>query len=212
MKTTFVCVAMIALLFGLGYFATVIFGSGDDDLTEMPQATPEMRKGWAYGFVEHQHDLDKPNLFYTKLQWHEEADIPNVKGGYAMTDVDAFVKLRGVDVGKALHHARHRGRPFLWQREERQRWADTMTYLWNLIDQTHTLRVHNMKHIGTELDGDTYEDGILEADMEILLGGVWHNLAIMMMQDDMARPIQADGSEWDPGSREYSLLNPNIPK
>ena len=69
-----------------------------------------------------------------------------------------------------------------------------------------------MKHIGTTLDGDTYEDGIIEADMEILLGGVWHNLALMMMQDDMARPIQADGSEWDPGSREYSLLNPNIPK
>ena len=211
MKQNLIYVALSFVLI-LAYSCTALFGNGDDDLTEMSDTTPEMRKGWAYGFVEHQHDLDKPNLFYTKLQWHEEADIPNVKGGYAMTDVDAFVKLRGVDVGKALHHARHRGRPHVWQRKERQRWADAMNYVWNLVDQTHTFRVHNMQHVGTTLDGDTYEDGIIEADMEILLGGVWHNLAIMMMQDDMARPIQADGSEWDPGSREYSLLNPNIPK
>ena len=211
MKQNLTYISLSLLLF-LAY-SCAIFGNGnDDDLTEMSQSTPEMRKGWAYGFIEHEHDLDKPNLFYTKLQWHTEANIPGIKGGYATTDVDVFVKLRGVDVGKALHHARHRARPHVWQRKERERWADAMTYVWNLIDQTHTLRVHNMKHIGTTLDGDTYEDGILEADMEILLGGVWHNLAIMMMQDDMARPIQADGSEWDAGSREYSLLNPNIPK
>ena len=68
MKQNLTYVSLSLLLF-LAY-SCAIFGSGDDDLTEMPDTTPEMRKGWAYGFIEHEQDLDKPNLFYTKLQWH----------------------------------------------------------------------------------------------------------------------------------------------
>ena len=185
-------------------------GSEPPQTIEVPLELSE--KGWAYGFIEFEHDLDKANLFYMKLQGHPESKIPNINGGYSTTDVNVFVKIRGVDVGKALHHARQRHRPHVFQREERQRWADTMTYLWNLVDQTHTFKVHNMKMIGKTLDGDTYKNGIIEADLEVLLGGAWHNLALMMMQDEMARPIQSDGSEWDSGSREYSLLNPDIPK
>ena len=64
-----------------------------------------------------------------------------------------------------------------------------------------------MEYYGTELDGDLYEDGIIEADLELLLGGNWHNLAILMMQDE-----HDPGTIWDAGSKAYSLLNPNIPK
>ena len=212
MKNTDFFYTLAALFLFLVYSCSPLFGNGNDDLDEVPRTISESSQGWVYGFVEHEHDLEKADVFYMLLQGHPEAKIPKITGGYATTDVAVFVKLRGVDVGRDLHHARQRHRPHLWQRQERQRWADTLEYLWNLIDQTHTFRIHNLKHIGTELDGDTYEDGILEADMEILLGGTWHNLALMMMQDEMARPIQEDGTLWDAGSREYSLENPNIPR
>ena len=210
----------VCILAGVILSALVI-GSGDDDLSDIPKSDPvdepespllPESDGWVYGFIEYEHDIDKANLYYLKLQASPESKVPMVDGNFATTDVDVFVKLRNVDVGKALHHSRHRKRPHVYQRRERQRWAEQMTYLWNLFDQTHTFRVHNLKYIGTELDGDTYEDGIIEGDMELLLGGNWHNVAMMLMQDEHSRPIQADGSEWDAGSKEYSLLNPNVPK
>lgn len=177
-----------------------------------PPIMQELGKDWVYGFVEYEHDLDKANLYYMKLQAHPDAKIPKITGGYATTDVDVFVKLRGVDVSKSLHQSRHRKRPHVFQRQERKRWAETMARLWGLIEQSHTFRVHNMKHIGTEVDGDTYPDGVIEADIELLMGGKWENLALLLVNEEFARPLQKDGTLWDPGSREYSILNPNIPK
>ena len=221
MRNFYIFACGVALILSLSYLGIrygLASSDGDPDpvldpyLEEQPKQELPKSEGWVYGFIEYEHDLDKANLYYMKLQASPESQVPMVSGNYATTDVDAFVKLRNVDVGKALHHARHRKRPHVYQRKERQRWADTMAYLWNLIDQTHTFRVHNMRYYGKELDGDLYEDGIIEADMEILLGGQWHNLAVMLMQDEHSRPLQADGSAWDAGSKAYSLLNPNIPK
>ena len=48
--------------------------------------------------------------------------------------------------------------------------------------------------------------------MEVYLGGGWMDLAIMMMNDGHARPLQADGSDWDWGMESVPLLNPNVPK
>ena len=198
----------------------LVIGSGDDDPSDFEKpnpvdepAQPPLPKGdgWVYGFLEFPHDLKEANLFYMMLQASLENPVPGVKGNYATTDVQVFVKLRGVDVAKGLHYARQRKRPHVYQRAERKRWSETMHYLWNLADQTHTFRVNNMVYIGTELDGDTYEDGIIEADLELLLGGAWHNLALLMMQDEHARPIQ-ENTVWDAGSKAYSLENPNIPK
>ena len=215
------CISAGVVLLALVISLIVNASSDKDDETPLIKDRPEEPEhappiptsdGWVYGFIEYEHDLDKAYLYYMKLQASPESKVPMIHGNYATTDVDVFVKLRGVDVGKALHHARHRKRPHVFQRRERKQWAETMVYLWNLVDQTHTFRVHNLKFFGTELDGDTYEDGIVEGDMEILLGGAWHNVAVILMQDEHARPVQTDGSEWDAGSKKYSLLNPNIPK
>ena len=220
MRNFYIFACGVALILSLSYVGIhygLASSDGDPDptldpyLEEQPKQELPKADGWVYGFIEHEHDLDKANLFYMKLQASPESKVPGVDGNYSTTDVNVFVKLRGVDVGKSMHHARHRKRPHVYQREERKRWAETLHYLWNLVDLTHTFRVHNMVYIGTELDGDLYEDGIIEADLELLLGGNWHNLAIIMMQDEHARPIQ-EGTIWDAGSKAYSLLNPNIPK
>ena len=223
MRTLYILASIVAACLLVSYIGSKrVSASSDGDPDpilddpyleqEQPQQPLPKAEGWVYGFIEYEHDLDKANLFLMLLQASPESKVPGVDGNYATTDVNVFVKVRGIDVGKALHHARHRKRPHVFQRAERQRWADTMAYLWNFVDQTHTFRVHNMRYYGKELDGDLYEDGIIEADLEILLGGNWHNLAFLMMQDEHARPLQADGSEWDAGSKAYSLLNPNIPK
>ena len=212
------CVAAIFALLYLGIHFGLASSEGDPDPALDPYVDQERSKqelpksaGSVFGFIQYPHDLDKANLFYMLLQASPESKVPGVSGNYSTTDVNVFVKLRGVDVGRSLHHSRHRKRPHVYQNRERKRWAEMMHDLWSLISITRTFRVHNMVYVGTELDGDIYEDGIIEADLELLLGGNWHNLAILMMQEEHTRPIQKD-TLWDAGSKAYSLENPNIPK
>ena len=80
---------------------------------------------------------------------------------------------------------------------ERERWNSAMQYVWNVCEPTKTFRVHNMVVID--------EDRVIEADIEFWLGGVWHNLAVSLVNDEMARPLQQDGTTWDPGWQELRL-------
>ena len=146
-----------------------------------------------------------------KLLAHPESEVPLITGGYTSTDVDVPVLLRGIDPPRAMHDASERHRPHVWRDRERERWDAAMAYVWNLTDPTHTFRVHNMKVIDVDVPTLDIERAI-EADVEFYLGGQWHNLAIAMMQDEHARPLQNDGSRWDPGSKEFSLENPNNPR
>ena len=215
------CVAVIFALLYLGIHFGLASSEGDPDPAldpyleaDAPEVVQEISvgsDGWVHGFVEFPHDLDKVNLIYMTLQETPGGKIPGIEGGYSTTEVKVFVKVRGVDVARSLHQSRHRKRPKVYQLRERQRWANSLRDLWSLISITRTFRVHNMEIFGTELDGDVYEDGIIEADLELLLGGNWHNLAILMMQEEHTRPIQED-TLWDAGSKAYSLENPNIPK
>ena len=182
-------------------------GPGDEEPIETPETETETEtdeSGWVYGRIEYQHDLLAPNLFFMELLAHPDAKVPTIEGGYASTDVHVMVRLRGVDVPRAMHVPSERHRPHIWRDQERARWDAAMSYVWHLTDPTHTFRVHNMEVID--------EDRVLEADIEFWLGGNWHNLAISMLNDELARPIQSDGSTWDPGSPTYSLENPNNPR
>ena len=178
-------------------------GPGDEEpIEELPST--ENDGGWVYGRIEYEHDLLAPNLYFMELLAHPEGKVPMVTGGYASTDVHVIVRLRGVDVYRSLHSPDERHRPHIWRDRERAGWNRAMQYVWNLTDPTHTFRVHNMEVID--------EDRVIEADIEFFLGGAWHNLAIAMLNDEHARPLQSDGSTWDPGSKNYSLENPNNPR
>ena len=179
-------------------------GPGDEELPpEVPPDT-EVSSGWVYGRIEYQHDLIAPDTYFMELLAHPDAKVPMIEGGYASTDVHVRVRLRGVDVPRAMHDPEARARPHIWRDRERARWDAAMAYVWNLTDPTHTFRVHNMAVI--------VEDKVIEADIEFWLGGAWHNLAIALLNDDHARPIQTDGSTWDPGSPTWGLENPNLPR
>ena len=177
-------------------------GPGDEELPPVPDDTDDT--GWVYGRIEYQHDLLAPNLYFMELLAHPDGQVPMIEGGYASTDVHAIVRLRGVDTPRALHTVDERHRPHLWRDRERERWDSAMRYVWNVCEPTKTFRVHNMVVIEA--------DRVIEADIEFYLGGAWHNLAIALIQDEHARPVQTDGSTWDPGSPTYGLENPNIPR
>lgn len=194
-------------------FVSLSLASGPgEEPPPLPEVTDD--SGWVYSFVEYPHDVAAPNVLFMKLLGHPGGKVPLITGGYASTDVDAFVKIRGIDVPRAMHHAADRHRPHVWRENERENWDKAMRYVWNLSEPTRTFRIHNLRVIDTDpyLQRLTGEKKILEGDFEIYLGGAWHNLAVAMLNDEHARPLQTDGSTWDPGSKAYSLENPNLPR
>ena len=201
----------IAAFSSLLYFA---FANGNDDDLPLGPKTELTDDGWVYAFVEYLHDWIDPRTAFLKIMAHPKSKVPLIKGGYAQTDVFAFVRIRGIDAPRAMHHDTVRHRPHRWIEQERENWNTAMRYVWNLTQPNRTFRLHNLKVIECDdyLKKLTGEDKILEADWEFLLGGQWHNLGVFAMQDEMARPLQADGTQWDSGTRHYSLENPNVPQ
>ena len=202
-RVNFIFLFITALLI-CGHIAVIRVSAGEDPDAQTPIPLSPDDKGWVYARIEYEHDLLAPNLYFMELLAHPGGKVPKIEGGYASTDVHVVVRLRGVDVPSAMHTPEERHRPHIWRDRERRNWAAAMAYLWNITDPTHTFRVHNIEVID--------EDRVLEADIEVLLGGSWHNLALMILNDEHARPLQTDGSTWDPGSKEYSLENPNVPR
>lgn len=202
---------MVATGLGLSLYFDA-FGSGDD----APQRTPKSEAhAGTYAFIEYEHDWLDPATAFLKIMAHPgDTRVPQITGGYAQTDVFAFVRIRGIDTHRAMHHVDVRKRPHRWIERERENWDTAMQYVWNVTRNTRTLRLSQIKIKKCDpylqrLTGDTH---ILEADWEYYLGGTWHNLGTALMLDEHARPQQADGTEWDGGSQHYSLEHPHLPK
>ena len=200
----FKLLAMIAFSLLLGQLLSPLpftrgSSEGDPDPVSDSKLKPP-KDGWVYAHLEYEHDILKPNLYHMKLLAHPKSKVPEIVEAYAFTDIGVRIKLRGVDAPRALQNAEELHRPHEWRRQERERWNAAIGYVWN-VSPTHTFRLHSLKKL---------DDRTIEADIEYLRGGQWHNLAIAMIHDEFARPLGKD--EFDAGSREYGLLNPNIPK
>ena len=203
MRLNFVFLFITTLLI-CSYAGVLWVSAGEDsDAPVTDTAIPDDSE-WVYARIEYEHDLLAPNLYFLELLAHPGGKVPMIDGGYASTDVHAVVRLRGVDVPRAMHDPSERHRPHIWRERERRNWAAAMRYVWNVCEPTKTFRVHHIEVIE--------KDNVLEADIEFWLGGAWQNLAIALMNDEHARPLQKDGSTWDPGSKAYSLENPNVPR
>ena len=212
-----ICLLICVLLMLCGIFSCMIyFALANGDGSPEPKRFPKVEiksAGWVYAFCEYRHDWMDPRTAFLKIMAHPESKVPLTTGGYAQTDVFAFVRIRGIDTYRAMHHDADRHRPHRWIERERQGWDRSMDYVWKITSATRTFRLHNLKLIdcGTSLEKLTGEKKILEADWEFLLGGAWHNLSVAMLNDEIARPLQ-EGVEWDAGTRKYSFENPDVPK
>ena len=194
---------VVGVIFSALVVSQIVIGSGDDDLADVPSTE---KGGWVYGKIKYLHDIRRPNEYYMTLQAHPGQPVPEITGGFATTDTEAIVRLRGVSVPRELQHSDDRSRPHDWLDNEREKWDASMRYVWNLTQPNKTFKVYDLKVV------DDRGDKVLEGSMEVFLGGQWFDLAIMMMQDGRARPEQADGSDWDWGMETVPLLNPNVPK
>ena len=203
------CIASTSAL----YFAFAN-GDGGSDPPEMQMQTVKLPPdGWVYAFVEYEHDWADPKTAFLKIMAHPKSKVPRVTGGYAQTDVFAFVRIRGIDTPRAMHHDSVRHRPHRFIERERANWNRAMRYVWTITQPTRTFRLHNLKVIDCDdyLGKLTGEKKILEADWEFLLGGAWHNISIALINDEHARPLE-DSIYWDAGTRKYSFENPVVPK
>ncbi len=177
----------------------------EEPLADNPVVQQKSRDGWVYGQIEYLHDILSPNEYFLLLHDYPSSDlgVPEVYGGYATTDVYATVRLRGVAVPHGLQTAQVRARPPLYLSRERERWDKAMQYVWNLMQPTRTFRVGNFEVLE--------ENRLIEADIEVQLGGVWLNLAVLMVNDHVAAATQ-EGVDWDFGARELAPRNPNVPR
>ena len=211
MKLNIVCAILIVPLFFVHCY--VIFGNGDggdgDDAEPDFMSAPE--ELWIYGYIQYLHDLLGPNLYFMQLLIHPDHPDAKTIDGYVSLDGHAIVRLRGVGVPRALHTTSERFRPHGWRDQERLNWDKAMAYVWNLTEITHTFRLHNLKVVKVDLPMFNVTH-VIEADIAYFAGGNWHNLAYSMLSDEHARPLQEDGTLWDPGSKEYSLEHPNLPR
>ena len=182
-------------------------GDGEPDTPEKPiiPVLNDKNGGWVYGQIEYQHDVLAPNEYFMKLHDYPSGNlgVPDVYGAYATTDVYVKIQLRGVSIPRELQEKEKRARPPLYLSRERERWAKAMQYVWNLMQPTKTFRLGNFEVLK--------ENELLEADIEIQLGGAWLNLAVLMVNDHIVRANVAD-IDWDFGGYGVAPLNPNVPK
>lgn len=205
MKKVFVLV-IVLLLFIRG--GTYIFGGSDgrdDPIPDKPVVPDITKEGWVYGQIEYRDDIRSPNEYFLLLHDHPSNDlgVPDVYGGYDTTDVYAKVRLRGISVPRELQDVEDRARPPRYLSRERERWDFAMQYVWNIMQPTRTFRVGNFEVLE--------DDKMLEADIEVQLGGAWLNLAVLMVNDHVAAANQ-EGVDWDFGAREMAPRNPNVPR
>ena len=212
-KTAVSLVLLLAIAIISTPFLYFAFANGDGSEPPAMPVTELKSDGWVYAFVEYPHDWMDPRTAFLKIMAHPESKVPLIKGGYAQTDVFAFVRIRGIDTPRAMHHDTVRHRPHRYIERERENWDRAMRYVWNITQPTRTFRLHNLKVIDCDeyLVQLTGEKRILEADWEFLLGGAWHNLSVALINDEMVRPLE-DGIYWDAGTRKYSFENPDVPK
>ena len=213
-KTAVSLVLLLAIALISTPFLYRAFANGDGSPEpETPAPVVLKSDGWVYAFVEYPHDWMDPHVAHLKIMAHPKSKVPLITGGYAQTDLFAFVRIRGIDTHRAMHHASVRHRPHRYIERERENWDRAMRYVWNITQPTRSFRLHNLKRIECDeyLEKLTGEKKILEADWEFLLGGTWHNIAAALLQDEHARPLQ-DSVYWDAGTRKYSFENPAVPK
>ena len=201
---------ILIIPFVVGSILIVVFASEDPDSPEMKEwldSPPELNKaedGWVYGKLHYDYDIKNANgkhlELFMLLMAHPKSKVPKITGGYAETDVWVTVRVRGIQVPRALHTAEERHRPHLWLGRERKRWDATRQYIWNVSQNTLTFKVGNFEVVE--------EDGVLKADFFFLLGGAWHDLDIALLNDKHALPSDND---WEFGDKEFGLVNPNIP-
>ena len=168
--------------------------SGDDDPSLMDETPPEgmfdseAQPIYIFAHLAYEHDVKAIDAYFLEIQDHPGAGIDEIVGGFVATNFHAYVRLRNVSVPTRCDTTEARRRPHIEIDRERERWAEGMDFVQQLLMLNQSLRLSNI----------TVEGEVLVCDVQFLLGGAWHDLSTTLSRDGFARPL-IDGYKWNWG-------------
>ena len=169
--------------------------SGDDAL--MDETPPEGmfdsedQPIYIFAHLEYKHDVKAIDAYFLEIQDHPGEGIDEIVGGFVATNFHAYVRLRDVSVPTSCDTTEARSRPHIEIDRERERWAEGIDFVQQLLMLNQSLRLSNIS-----VEGD-----ILVCDVQFSLGGTWHDLTTTLSRDGFARPI-IDGYAWNWGAEQ----------
>ena len=169
--------------------------SGDDAL--MDETPPEGmfdsedQPIYIFAHLAYKHDVKAIDAYFLEVQDHPGEGIDEIVGGFVATNFHAYVKLRNVSVPTICDESEARSRPHIEINRERQRWAEGMDFVQQLLLLNQSLRLSNI----------SVEGEVLVCDVQFSLGGTWHDLTTTLSRDGFARPL-IDGYAWNWGAEQ----------
>ena len=166
-------------------------GPGDAPPDDMPilEDTPETV--YIFAHLAYKHDVKAIDEYFLEIQDHPGEGIDEIVGGFVATNFHAYVRLRDVSVPTSCDTTEAHSRPHIEIDRERERWAEGMDFVQQLLMLNQSLRLSNI----------SVEGQILICDVQFSLGGTWHDLTTTLSRDGFARPV-IDGYAWNWGAEQ----------
>ena len=168
-------------------------GPGDapppDDRFPVPEDMPETV--YIFAHLKYKYDVKAIDAYFLEIQDHPGAGIDEIVGGFVATNFHAYVRLRDVSVPTGCDTTEAYSRPHIEIDRERERWAEGMGFVQQLLMLNQSLRLSNI----------SVEGEVLVCDVQFSLGGTWHDLATTLSRDGFARPT-IDGYAWNWGAEQ----------
>ena len=169
--------------------------SGDDAL--MDETPPEgmfdseAQPVYIFAHLAYKHDVKAIHEYFLEIQDHPGEGIDEIVGGFVATNFHAYVRLRDVSVPTSCDTTVAHSRPHIEIGRERERWAEGMDFVQQLLMLNQSLRLSNI----------SVEGEMLVCDVQFSLGGTWHDLTTTLSRDGFARPA-IDGYAWNWGAEQ----------
>ena len=188
--TVFLILSVASALFNLHTAETS--SSGDDPPPDdMPILEDPPEPVYIFAHLEYRHDVRAIDQYFLEIQDHPGEGIDEIVGGFVATNFHAYVRLRDVSVPTSCDTTEAHNRAHIEIDRERERWAEGMDFVQQLLMLNQSLRLSNIS-----VDGE-----ILICDVQFYLGGAFHDLATTLSRDGFAKPIIA-GYAWNWGAEQ----------
>ena len=190
--TVFAILTVASALFNLHIADTS--GPGDapppDDMPE-PVFEDIPEPVYIFAHLEYKHDVKAIDAYFLEIQDHPGAGIDEIVGGFVATNFHADVRLRDVSVPTSCDTTEAHNRPHIEIDRERERWAEGMDFVQQLLMLNQSLRLSNI-----DVEGE-----VLVCDVQFYLGGAFHDLTTTLSRDGFAKPI-IEGYAWNWGAEQ----------
>ena len=189
-KLLYIITVFLILTVASALFDLHIADTSEDEVPLMDAPAAE-ETYHIFAHLEYRHDVRAIDRYLLKIQDHPGAGIDEIVGGFVATNFHAYVRLRDVSVPTSCDTTEAHNRPHIEIDRERERWAEGMDFVQQLLMLNQSLRLSNI----------SVEGEVLVCDVQFYLGGTWHDLTTTLSRDGYARPL-IDGYAWNWGAAQ----------